>query len=169
MSQKKVSADPRTEAASVLQCLVFHVAGEVFAIDIRHVREIIKYAGMTVVPNMPAFLRGVVNLRGSVVPVVDINARLFGERAPVGKRSTVIIMQVTAEGARVDIGLFVDAVSEVIAFAQSAIETSPQFGNTIPRDFILGLGKQDNTFVVILDPEKVFDIESMALLIEQSY
>lgn len=168
MSVKKAPGSPGVIGPLAMQCLVFQVAGDVFAIDIRHVREIIQYAGLTVVPNMPAFLRGVVNLRGSVVPVVDVNARLFGDRSPIVKRSSVIIAEVVSEGARVDIGLLVDAVSEVIPMAQSNIETPPQFGNAIPREFILGLGKHRNTFVVIVDPEKVLDVDAMALLIEQS-
>jgi purine-binding chemotaxis protein CheW len=167
MNTPATDAKPAANDSSSLQCLAFQAGGEVFAIDIRNVREIIQYAGITVVPQMPAFLRGVINLRGAVVPVIDVNGRFCGARSSIGKRSSVIVLNVTAEGTSVALGLLVDAVSEVIAISQQSIEPPPQFGGATPREFILGMGKVGGEFVAIIDPDRALNIEEMALLADQ--
>lgn len=149
-----------------LQYLTFSLGDEVFAMDIRSVREIIQYGSMTIVPLMPAFVRGVINLRGAVVPVIDLQSRFGRPIAQVGKKTCVIIFDVGPEGDRVELGLLVDAVSEVIDIATSAIEPPPQFGTTIQREFILGLGKVGAEFIVILEPERALNIDDMAALAE---
>ena len=167
MSEQAVESPKAVVDAASLQCLAFQAGGEVYAVDIRNVREIIQYAGITVVPQMPAFLRGVINLRGAVVPVIDLHARFFGKKSPIGKRSSVIILEAVVEESKVPLGLLVDAVNEVIAFAQQDIESPPQFGNVIPREFIHGMGKLGDVFLTILNPDRALDIEELALLVEQ--
>ncbi len=149
-----------------LQYLTFSLGDEVFAMDIRSVREIIQYGSLTVVPLMPAFVRGVINLRGAVVPVIDLQSRFGRNVAQVGKKTCVIIFDVGPEGDKVELGLLVDAVSEVIDIATSQIEPPPQFGTTIAREFILGLGKVGTDFIVILEPERALNIDDMAALAE---
>ncbi len=151
----------------VLQYLTFSLGDEVFAMDIRSVREIIQHGAMTVVPLMPEFVRGIINLRGSVVPVIDLQSRFGRARAQVGKKTCVIIFDVGPEGDRVELGLLVDAVSEVIDIAASQIEPPPQFGTTIQREFIRGLGKVGSEFIVILEPERALNIDDMVALTEQ--
>jgi purine-binding chemotaxis protein CheW len=151
-----------------LQYLTFVLGDEVFAMDIRTVREIIQYTSMTVVPLMPEFVRGVINLRGAVVPVIDLQSRFGRARSQVGKKTCVIIFDASREGDKAELGLMVDAVSEVIDIAQSQIEPSPQFGTTIAREFIHGLGKVGGEFVVLLAPERALDIDQMAQLVEQA-
>ena len=167
MKTEAVDAKQAVSDSSSLQCLAFQAGGEVFAIDIRNVREIIQYAGITVVPQMPAFLRGVINLRGAVVPVIDVNGRFCGARSSIGKRSSVIVVEVAGENSPVALGLLVDAVSEVIAISQQSIEPPPQFGGAIPREFILGMGKLGDEFVAIINPDRALNIEEMALLADQ--
>lgn len=169
MSKETTESKPAVVDASSLQCLAFQAEGEVYAVDIRNVREIIQYAGITVVPQMPTFLRGVINLRGAVVPVIDLHARFFGRKSPIGKRSSVIILEATLEDARVPLGLFVDAVNEVISFAPHDIEAPPQFGSVISKEFILGMGKLGEEFITILNPDRALDIEELALLVEQKH
>ncbi|AGX87872.1 chemotaxis protein CheW [Candidatus Symbiobacter mobilis] len=147
------------------QYLTFSLGDEVFAIDIRSVREIIQHSAMTVVPLMPAFVRGVINLRGAVVPVIDLQARFGRQRAQVGKKTCVIIFDVGMD--KVELGLLVDAVSEVIDIPPAHIEPAPQFGTTISREFIHGLGKIGKEFIVILEPDKALNIEDMATLAEK--
>jgi purine-binding chemotaxis protein CheW len=122
---------------------------------------------MTTVPMMPVFLRGVINLRGQVVPVIDLQSRLGGSVALVQKKTCIIIFDALSDGEKVVIGLMVDAVSEVIDIRDADIEPPPQFGASIRKDFIRGMGKVGAEFIVILEPEKALSIEDMAMLAEQ--
>ena len=151
-----------------LQYLTFSLGDEVFAIDIRSVREIIQYGSLTVVPLMPEFVRGVINLRGAVVPVIDLQSRFGRPVAQMGKKTCVIIFDVGPDGDKVELGLLVDAVSEVIDIAPSQIEPPPQFGTSIAREYILGLGKVGSQFIVILEPERALNIDDMAALAEKT-
>ena len=151
-----------------LQYLTYLLGGEVFAMDIRAVREIIQYSAMTVVPLMPDFVRGVINLRGAVVPVIDLQSRFGREVAQVGKKTCIIIFDASSGGDKLELGLMVDAVSEVIEIPDAHIEPAPQFGASIRRDFIRGMGKVGGEFIVILEPERALDVEDMAKLAEQA-
>jgi purine-binding chemotaxis protein CheW len=162
-SSPGATSDPQ----AATQYLTFLLGEEVFAMDIRAVREIIQYAAMTPVPLMPSFIRGVINLRGAVVPVIDMKARFGWTRATVGKKTCIIIFDSTRDGERVELGVLVDAVSEVVEIPNKEVEPPPQFGGTIKRDFILGMGKVDGSFVVLLDPLRALDIEEMAQVAEQ--
>ena len=150
------------------QYLTFALGEEVFAMDIRTVREIIQYGPMTTVPLMPAFVRGVINLRGAVVPVIDLQARFGRPAAQVSKKTCIVIFDAMRDGERVELGLLVDAVSEVIEIASDQIEPPPSFGGTVRHDFIKGMGKVASRFVIILEPDKAFDVDEMAQLCESS-
>ena len=166
-SQPVFRRDSNKEEA--LQYLTFSLGDEVFAMDIRSVREIIQYGSMTIVPLMPEFVRGVINLRGAVVPVIDLQSRFGRPVAQMGKKTCVIIFDVGPEGDRVELGLLVDAVSEVIDIAPSCIEPPPQFGTTIAREYIHGLGKVGSEFIVIVEPERALNIDDMAALAEKAH
>ena len=155
-----------TEPAA--QFLTFTLGAEVFAMDIRTVREIIQYGPMTTVPLMPGFVRGVINLRGAVVPVIDLQARFGRPAAEVGKKTCIVIFDSLRQDERVELGLLVDAVSEVIDIAPADIEPPPNFGTAVRRDFIRGMGKVANRFVIILEPDKAFDVNDMADLCESA-
>ena len=150
------------------QYLTFTLGDEVFAMDIATVREIIQHAAMTVVPLMPDFVRGVINLRGAVVPVIDLQSRFGRAIAQVGKKTCIIIFDASREGEKIELGLMVDAVSEVIEIAPSQIEHPPQFGTSIQRDFIRGMGKVDGEFIVILEPERALNIDEMAAIADKN-
>jgi purine-binding chemotaxis protein CheW len=150
-----------------MQYLTFSLSEEVFAIDIRTVREIIQYGAITVVPLMPDFVRGVINLRGAVVPVIDLQVRFARGRSTIGKKTCIVIFDSVVSGEKVELGLLVDAVSEVIDIPRDRIEPPPQFGSSIQREFISGMGKVDGNFVVILEPDRALNIEEMAMLAEQ--
>lgn len=147
---------------AVLQYLTFQLGEEVFAMDIRAVREIIQPNCMTVVPLMPAFVRGVINLRGSVVPVIDLRCR-FGRSAVVpGKKTCIVIYDASVQAERQELGLMVDAVCEVIDLPESAQEPAPQFGTTIAREYIRALGKSNGQFIPIIDTERALSMDDMA-------
>ena len=155
------------------QYLTFSLGEEIFAMDIRTVREIIQNAPTTTVPLMPRFVRGVINLRGAVVPVIDLQARFGRPVAKIGKKTCIVIFNAEPAQAaggeraeRVELGLLVDSVSEVIEIAQQAIEPAPHFGASVRREFIRGMGKVGSHFVIILEPDKALDVQDMADLCE---
>lgn len=166
--QNQAVAPGAKSTGPALQYLTFQLGEEVFAMDIRAVREIIQYGSMTVVPLMPDFVRGVINLRGQVVPVIDLQSRFGRAVSQVGKKTCIIIFDASRDGDRIELGLMVDSVSEVIDIADANIEPAPQFGASIRRDFIKGMGKVAGQFIVILEPERALDIDDMALLAEQA-
>ena len=166
MSNPQSAASVAAEAPA--QYLTFTLGAEVFAMDIRTVREIIQHGPMTSVPLMPDFVRGVINLRGAVVPVIDLQARFGRPAASVGKKTCVVIFDAMREGERVELGLMVDAVSEVIDIAADQIEPPPDFGTAVRRDFIRGMGKVAGRFVIILEPDRAFDVTEMAELCESA-
>ena len=134
------------------QYLVFSLCGEAFAIGIRSIKEIIEYGQLTEVPMMPDLVRGVINLRGAVVPVVDLAVR-FG-RAPteVARRTCIVIIEIESQpGEAQTIGVIVDAVTEVLDIPPQDIEPPPSFGARIRSDFIEGMGKVGGKFVILLD------------------
>jgi purine-binding chemotaxis protein CheW len=121
---------------------------------------------MATVPLMPTFVRGVINLRGAVVPVIDLHARFGHAAAKIDKKTCIVIFDSVRAGERVELGLLVDAVSAVIEIQADQIEPPPNFGSAVPRDFIQGMGKTGERFVIILNPDKAFDINEMAQLCE---
>lgn len=148
------------------QFLTFWLGDEVLGMDIRTVREIIQCGPMATVPLMPNFLRGVINLRGAVVPVIDLNARFGRPAAKVGKKSCIVIFDAIRSGERTELGLLVDAVSEVIKISADQIEPPPDFGMAVRRDFIRGIGKVGKRFVILLEPDRALDMQEMADLCE---
>ena len=146
------------------QYLTFLLGGEMFAIGILGIKEIIEYGSLTTVPMMPEFIRGVINLRGAVVPVVDLSARFGRPPTEVTRRSCIVIIEAEAESEKHDIGVVVDSVSEVLEIPGTEIEPAPSFGAKIRSDFIQGMGKVDGKFVIILDADKVLSVDEMAML-----
>ena len=160
------SADGGVAADVPAQYLTFLLGEHVFALGIERVREIIQYAQMTTVPHTPGFVRGVINLRGAVVPVIDLQARFGRPPAQIGRKSCIVVCDVVREGERVELGLLVDAVSAVVQVDGAAIEPPPAFGAVVRRDFIRGMVELRKRFVVILDAERLFDVDEMAQLCE---
>jgi purine-binding chemotaxis protein CheW len=146
------------------QYLTFLIGGEMFAISILGIKEIIEYGSLTTVPMMPDFIRGVINLRGAVVPVVDLSARFGRTASEVTRRSCIVILEVEADEEKQDVGVVVDSVSEVLEIPTAEIEPAPSFGARIRADFISGMGKVDGKFVIILNAERVLSVDEMAML-----
>jgi purine-binding chemotaxis protein CheW len=145
------------------QYLTFMLGGEVFAIGILAIKEIIEYGGLTEVPMMPDSIRGVINLRGAVVPVMDLSARFGKPATALTKRTCIVIVELDSGGERQVTGVVVDAVNAVLDIAASDIEPAPTFGTRIRGDFILGMGKIGGKFVILLNIDKVLAIEDIAL------
>lgn len=150
-----VSAEPA-------QYLTFMLGGETYAIGILAIKEIIGHQNVTEVPMMPACVRGVINLRGAVVPVVDLLSRFGRPSSPITKRTCIVIVEVRTEDERQVIGVTVDAVNEVLEIAATDIEPAPAFGTRIRTEFIEGMGKVRDRFVILLDVNHVLSVGELA-------
>ncbi|MBI1752599.1 MAG: purine-binding chemotaxis protein CheW [Acidobacteria bacterium] len=157
-------ANRSTSAAGRSQYLAFSSGGETFAIDIRSVREVIQYGGLTEVPLMPSFIRGVINLRGSVVPVIDLSLRLGRTGTEVARRTCVVILEVPAAEGMAVVGVVVDTVNEVLEIGPEDIDPAPAFGHDVRAEFISGVGKVTGRFVILLNVQHVLSVQEMAAL-----
>ena len=153
---------------SPAQYLTFQLGGEMFAVGILNVKEIIEYGHLTEIPMMPAFIRGVINLRGAVVPVIDLAARFGGKTTEVARRTCIVILEGADQDFRSDIGIMVDAVSEVLEIPASEIEPPPSFGAKIRADFIFGMGKVAGKFVIILNINSVLSVEEISRITDMA-
>ena len=168
MNQIALKEAPGLPAAGLArddrQHLTFMLGQETFAIGILAIKEIIEYGQMTTVPMMPPFIRGVINLRGAVVPVVDLAVRFGAAPAEVTRRTCIIIIEFQAEGETQVAGVVVDAVNEVLEIAPADIMPPPAFGARIRTEFIKGMGKVQDRFVIILDVGKVLSGDDFSIL-----
>jgi purine-binding chemotaxis protein CheW len=162
------SLQPISVVEEQQQYLTFLLSGEIFAIGILNIKEIIEYGNLTTVPMMPEFVRGVINLRGAVVPVIDLSVRFGRASSDVTRRTCIVIIEVETEGEKQDIGVTVDTVNEVLEIPPSEIEPPPAFGAKIRADFISGMGKVNGKFVIILNADKVLSVDEMAMLTQVS-
>ncbi|TGG95786.1 purine-binding chemotaxis protein CheW [Natronospirillum operosum] len=171
MNQPQTSAEDVRIAESSgdqNQYLTFQIGHEMFAVGILHIREIIEYGSLTTVPMMPEFVRGVINLRGSVVPVIDLSARFGRGESTVNRRSCIVILEVEGstgdEDQLQEVGIIVDAVSEVLEIPPTEIEPAPGFGARIRADFIAGMGKVQGQFVILLNVDQALNTRELAEL-----
>lgn len=146
------------------QYLTFKLEDEVFALDISKVREVLDFTTITKVPKTPEFMRGVINLRGSVVPVVDLRLKFGMSKTEKTVNTCIIIAEVTIDNDTTVLGALADSVQEVMDLEPGHIEPAPKIGTRLNTEFIRGMGKRDNSFVIILDIDKVFSIDELALV-----
>jgi purine-binding chemotaxis protein CheW len=146
------------------QYLTFKLDEEVFAIDISKVREVLDFTSITKVPRTPEFMRGVINLRGSVVPVVDLRLRFGMTNTKQTVNTCIIIVEVTVDNEIAILGALADSVQEVMDLEGGQIEPAPKIGTRLKTEFIKGMGKQNNNFIIILDIDKVFSTSELALV-----
>jgi len=151
-----------TEITEAQQYLTFKLGNEVFGIEVAKVREVLDFATITAIPRTPEFMSGVINLRGSVVPVVDLR-RCFGMSKTERTRSTcIVVVEVMLENESTVIGALADSVEEVIDLEPDQIEPAPRIGTQVRTDFIRGMGKRDSRFLMILDIDRVFSADQLA-------
>ena len=148
-----------------LQYLTFKLSDEIFALDVGKVREILEITNITKVPQTPDFMRGVINLRGSVVPVIDMRLKFGMSPTEQTVNTCIIVVEVNMDGDTTILGALADSVQEVVEMEPESIEAAPHIGTKLNTDFIKGMGKVDTNFVMILDIDKVFssgDLSDMA-------
>lgn len=144
------------------QYLTFRLEDEVFALDISQVREVLDFTAITKVPRTPEFMRGVINLRGSVVPVVDMRLKFGMSRTEQTVNTCIIIVEINIENERLILGALADSVQEVIELGPGQIEPAPRIGTKLNTEFIKGMGKRDEQFIIILDIDRIFSMDDLA-------
>lgn len=156
-----MAATGTTEAT---QYLTFKLEDEIFALDISKVREVLDFTTITKVPRTPDFMCGVINLRGNVVPVVDMKLKFGMSRTERTVNTCIIIVEVTVDEEELILGTLADSVQEVLDLDADHIEPAPKMGTRLKTEFIKGMGKRDAHFIIILDIDKVFSSEELVLV-----
>ena len=166
MQKQTAGQNATSEIASdnVAQFLTFMLNGEVYGVSILNAREINDYGNITRVPMMPKFIAGVINLRGKVVPVVDLALRFSEKPSERTKRSSIVILEVKDEGEKLEIGITVDEVNEVIDIQLNEIEPAPSFGTKIRTDFISGMAKVNGQLLVLLHIDNILSISELSTM-----
>ena len=148
------------------QYLTFTLGEEVFALDIGTVREVLEYTAITRIPRMPTFMKGVINLRGHAVPVMDMRLKFGMPETEHTVNTCIIIVEVAREGDSVVLGALADSVREVVDMDQTEIENAPSMGAAVDAQFLRGIGKLGDEFVLLLDIDKSFSLDEIAAIAE---
>ncbi|MBF0311400.1 MAG: chemotaxis protein CheW [Magnetococcales bacterium] len=146
------------------QVLTFTLGDEIFAVDIARVREVLEYTQVTKVPRTPDFMCGVINLRGSVVPVVDLRLKFGMDEAGRTVNTCIIIVEVVQDDEKTVLGALADSVKEVMNLDPDQIEGAPKIGTNLRTEFIRGMGKHEEAFIIILDTDRVFSAEELSAM-----
>jgi len=146
------------------QYLTFRLGREVFATDVARVREVLDLTPITAIPRMPEFMSGVINLRGSVVPVVDLRLCLEMAKTENTRNTCIVVVEVLLDNEPTIIGALADSVEEVLDLEPDQIEPPPRIGTHLHTDFIRDIGRRDTQFVMILDIDRVFSADEMAAI-----
>jgi len=148
------------------QYLTFKLEDELFGLDIGKVREVLDFPAITKIPQTPDYMRGVINLRGSVVPVVDLRCKFGMDQVENTVNTCIIIVEVQLESETMIVGAMADAVQEVLDLEQNQIEPPPRIGTRLNTDFIKGMGKHADQFIIILDIDEVLSAADMEMMQE---
>ncbi len=156
----------KSMVAESCQYLTFKLGEELFALDISNVREVLDYTTITRVPRMPDYMLGVINLRGNVVPVVDMRMKFALPQGDKTVNTCIVIVEVEVEGENLVLGALVDSVQEVFDLDSDHVEPPPKLGTRLNTDFIRGMGKRDEQFVIILEINKIFSIDEVTQVVK---
>lgn len=154
------------EATNVQPYLTFKLGAEVFALEVSKVREVLDFTTITKIPRTPEFLRGVINLRGSVVPVVDLRLGFGLDSVDPTVNTCIIVVEVAMASETIIVGALADAVEEVVDIDAADIQPPPRLGSAIQTDFIQGMGKRENGFLMILNIDRIFSTADVAHVVE---
>jgi purine-binding chemotaxis protein CheW len=150
------------QISEMRQYLTFKLGNEVFGIDVAKVREILDFTTITEIPRTPEFMSGVINLRGNVVPVVDLRLCFQMAKTVRTRNTCIVVVEVLLESEPTVIGALADSVEEVIDMEPEQIKPAPRIGTQIRTDFIKGMGTREHQFIMILDIDRVFSVEQLA-------
>jgi purine-binding chemotaxis protein CheW len=147
-----------------MEYLTFKLDGDKFAVDVLKTREIVDLRAVTKVPQCPEFMLGVINLRGSVVPVIDLRLKFGMDKTESSQTTCIVVMDVLLNEENIIVGAMVDSVEEVLELDDSQIEPAPRIGTRLNSEFIRGMGKQDDQFLIILDIDRVFSTDEISVV-----
>ncbi len=154
---------PKTDITDINQYLTFKLGEEVFALDVAQVREVLDLSTITKVPGAPEFMRGVINVRGNVVPVMDLRLKFGLSKTENTVDTRIVVMELFLEGETTVLGAMADSVDEVIELDPTQIEPPPKIGSRWKTEFIKGIGKNNDLFIIILDINRVFSTDELAI------
>jgi purine-binding chemotaxis protein CheW len=152
----------QSSTAPISQYLSFFIAGEECALGILQVREIIEYDTVTRVPGAPGWVRGVTNLRGSVLPVIDLALKLGLPPSSPHRRSCIVVAEVSFQGEKLVLGVLADAIGQVVELGPAEVEPPPAFGAPVRMDYLVGMGRAGKKFILLLDMERVLSGQELA-------
>lgn len=150
------------------QFLTFRLQDEIYAVDVANIREILDFTTVTKVPRTPSFMRGVINLRGNVVPVIDMKLKFGMSDTEKTVNTCIIVMEVSMDDETVVLGCLADAVQEVLDLDPEQIEPAPRIGMRLDTDFIKGMGKHNEQFIIILDITRIFSCDELQALLDDT-
>ena len=154
--------DESTEAGDVLLYLTFVLGKDLFGIPVNSVREVIEYKKVFKTPRVPEYIKGVINLRGEVVPVIDLSSRFYNVKSRIVNTSAIVIVEVEENYHKVPIGVIIDSVKAVVELNNKNIDTTPEIGSKIKPEYLSGIGKVDNEFVILLKTESILNINELS-------
>ena len=160
--KKSAKYDESEIKSNTRQFLTFLLGNEVYGVEVKNVREVIEYENVYKIPVVPKYIRGVINLRGEVVPVIDLSYRFYSRKSEVTKLSCIVIVEIESDGDPVLIGFVIDSINAVVAIPEDSIDPTPGFGAKIRGDYIDGVGKMDGKFIILLSVNRVLDIEELS-------
>jgi purine-binding chemotaxis protein CheW len=164
MTEKEEYTMAEANSSETTQYLTFRLQEEIYAVDVANIREILDFITITKVPKSPEFMRGVINLRGSVVPVVDMKLKFGLPETEKTVNTCIIVMEISVDGETVIIGSLADAVQEVLEMEPDQIEPAPRIGTRLNTEFIRGMGKRNDQFIMILDIDRLFSFDDISAL-----
>jgi purine-binding chemotaxis protein CheW len=152
------------EASNANQYLTFTLDNEQYAIGVAKVREVLEHTKITKLPRTAEFMKGIINLRGAGVPVIDLRLKFGLPETPITKDTSIIVMEVDSLDGTVVVGALADAVHEVVEIDDKAVEPAPRFGTRLAAEYIKGVGKRDDLFIIILDIDRIFNAEEISAI-----
>lgn len=159
------ASDPEggiSAAGDMVLYLTFSLGKDLFGIQVSEVREVIEYKQVFKIPRVPDFLKGVINLRGEVVPIIDLHSRFYNKLSEVTGTTSIVVVELDDDNHKIPIGVIIDSVKAVTELYENSIESVPEIGSKIRSDFIEGIGKLDNQFVILLNVQNILNIEELS-------
>ena len=167
MDKEDYSGDSRKQkddgkSGDVTLYLTFLLGSDLFGIPVNSVREVIEYKKVFKTPRVPDYIRGVINLRGEVVPIIDLTSRFYNNKSDIITTSAIVVVEIRENSHKIPMGVIIDSVKAVVEISEDKIDATPDIGSRIRPEYLDGIGKVDNEFVILLNIDAILNIEELA-------